>query len=92
MFDCRYNAPDRKPHGGDMQANRKQLELETQNRERLLDQLIDCLYSIDSDTDTSAIDRCLEELETVGVLCEDQFDVEQGLKYFHKQFSTVFEK
>ena len=87
MSDCRHNAPDRGPDEGDVQTKRQQLD--EQDRERLLDQLIDCLYSIEGDTDTSAMDRCLEELEAAGVLCEDEFDMERGLRGFHEKFGTV---
>lgn len=87
MSDCRHNAPDRGLNTGDVQTKRQQLD--EQDRERLLDQLIDCLYSIEGDTDTSAMNRCLEELEVAGVLCEDEFDVERGLRGFHEKFGTV---
>lgn len=87
MSDCRHNAPDRGLDEGDVQTKRQQLD--EQDRERLLDQLIDCLYSIEGDTDTSAMNRCLEELEAAGVLCEDEFDMERGLRGFHEKFGTV---
>lgn len=87
MSDCRHNVPDRGLNTGDVQTKRQQLD--EQDRERLLDQLIDCLYSIEGDTDTSAMDRCLEELEAAGVLCEDEFDMERGLRGFHEKFGTV---
>lgn len=89
MSDCRHNAPDCGRNVGDVHTQRQQLD--EQDREKLLDQLIDCLYSIEGDTDTSAIDRCLEELEAAGALCEDEFDVEQKLKDFHERFSMVSE-
>lgn len=89
MSDCRHNAPDRGPDEGDVQTQRQQLD--EQDRERLLDQLIDCLYSVESDTDTAAVDRCLEELEAAGALCGNEFDVERGLKDFHERFSMMFE-
>lgn len=89
MSDCRHNAPDRGPDEGDVQTQRQQLD--EQDRERLLDQLIDCLYSVESDEDTAAVDRCLEELEAAGALCGNEFDVERGLKDFHERFSMAFE-
>ena len=89
MSDCRHNAPDRGPDEGDVQTQRQQLD--EQDRERLLDQLIDCLYSVESDEDTAAVDRCLEELKAAGALCGNEFDVERGLKDFHERFSMAFE-
>ena len=89
MSDCRHNAPDRGPDAGDVQTQRQQLD--EQDRERLLDQLIDRLYSVESDADTAAVDRCLEELEAAGALCGNEFDVERGLKDFHERFSMAFE-
>lgn len=88
MSDCRHNAPNRGPHAGDVQTQWQQLD--EQSREELIDKLVDCLYSFEGDTDTSAIDRCLEELEAAGAGCEP-FDVEQGLKDFHERFAPAFE-
>ena len=64
MSDCRHNAPNREPHAGDVQTQWQQLD--EQNHEKRLDRLLDCLYSFDSDTDISEIDRCLEELDQAG--------------------------
>ena len=89
MSDCRHNAPDRGLKAGDVQTQRQQSD--ELAREALLDKLVDCLYSFDGDTDTSAIDRCLEELEAAGEVTED-FDVEQGLKAFHERFGTAIEQ
>ena len=89
MSDCRHNAPDRGLKAGDVQTQRQQSD--ELAREALLDKLVDCLYSFDGDTDTSAIDRCLEELEAAGEVTED-FDVEQGLKAFHERFGTAIER
>lgn len=89
MSDCRHNAPDRGLKAGDVQTQRQQSD--ELAREALLDKLVDCLYSFEGDTDTSVIDRCLEELEEAGEVTED-FDVEQGLKDFHERFGTALEQ
>lgn len=74
MSDCQYNVHNPKSNDSNMQAH---------DTERLLDQLIDCLYSIEGDADTSSIDTCLENLKATGALCEDEFDIGKGLQYFH---------
>lgn len=89
MSDCRHNAPDRGLKAGDVQTQRQQSD--ELAREALLDKLVDCLYSFEGDTDTSVIDRCLEELEEAGEVTED-FDVEQGLKDFHERFGTAIKQ
>ena len=86
MSDCRHKSPDCGPDAGDVQTQRQQLD--EQGREELLDQLMDCLYSLDGDADTASIDRCLENLEAAGI-CGEEFDVEQGLRKFHEKFDTV---
>lgn len=88
MSDCRHNAPKREPAAGDVQNQRQQLDEQT--REALADRLVDCLYSFEGEEDIEALDRCLEDLEMAGAVCED-FDVEQGLKDFHERFSDAFE-
>jgi len=88
MSDCRHNTPDRGPEEGVVQTQRQQLDEQT--REKLVDRLVDCLYSADGDPDIEALDRCLEELDAAGVGGET-FDVEQSLKDFHERFGAAFE-
>ena len=88
MADCRHDAPNREPHAGDVQTQWQQLD--EQNHEERLDRLLDCLYSFDSDTDISEIDRCLEELDQAGAEGAD-FDVERSLKEFHERYAPAFE-
>lgn len=88
MSDCRHNAPNREPAAGDVQTQRQQLDEQT--REKMVDNLIDCLFGYKGESDIAAIDRCLEELEAAGAVCEP-FDVEQGLKDFHERYAAAFE-
>ena len=80
MSDCRHNDPN------------GQLDMgEETGREELLDKLVDCLYSQEGDTDLSAIDRCLEELEQAGAACEG-FDAERGLEQFYERFDAALDQ
>lgn len=88
MSDCRHNAPNREPAAGDVQTKRQQLDEQT--REKMVDNLIDCLFGYKGESDIAAIDQCLEELEAAGAVCEP-FDVEQGLKDFHERYAAAFE-
>lgn len=88
MSDCRHNAPDRGPDVGDVQNQRQQFD--GQANEELIDKLVDCLYTLEGDSDISDIDQCLEELEQSDGLGED-FDVEQSLKEFHERYAPAFE-
>ena len=88
MSDCRHNAPEHGPNMGDVQTQWQQLD--QPNNEELLDRLVDCLYSLESDADISSIDRCLEELEQAGAPGED-FDVERSLEEFHERYAPAFE-
>ena len=88
MSDCRHNAPNREPQAGDVQIQRQQLDEQT--REKLLDKLIDCLYSFEDESDMVALDRCLEELDTAGAKCEP-VDVERGLQDFRERFGDALE-
>ena len=88
MSDCRHNAPNREPAAGDVQTQRQQLDEQT--REKMVDNLIDCLFGYKGESDIAAIDQCLEELEAAGAVCEP-FDVEQGLKDFHERYAAAFE-
>jgi len=81
MSDCRHNAPNREPNAGDVQTQWQQLD--EQDREKMVDRLIDCLYSVEGETDIEELDRCLEELDAAGAVCEP-FDVERGLKDIHE--------
>jgi len=88
MSDCRHNAPNREPNAGDVQTQWQQLD--EQDREKMVDRLIDCLYSVEGETDIEELDRCLEELDAAGAVCEP-FDVERGLKDIHERYAAAFE-
>lgn len=86
MSECRHNAPNRGPAGGDVQTQWHQLDEET--REKRLDELIDRLYDFVEEPDLDAIDRDLAELEAAGMEFQD-FDVEQGWQNFRARYGDA---
>ena len=82
MSDYRYDADDCQ------QVKENGQQVGERTRDKMVDQLVDCLYA--RDTDISAIDRCLKELEQAGRACEE-LDVERSLEEFHKRFEAAFE-